>query len=133
MQSFEKIRDILRNSQIIAIVGLSPKENRPSHMVGKYLKENGYTIIPVNPGQSEILGERCYASLSEIPVKVDLVDIFRKSDDVPQIVEEAVACNIKNIWLQLGILSEEASNIAQDNDMGIIMDRCIKIDHQNLL
>lgn len=128
-----QLREILKNVKVIAVVGLSPKTNRPSNMVAKYLLEAGYTVIPVNPGQEEILGHKCYPSLDEVPNSVDLVDIFRKSDDVGPIVEAAVDKNIKYIWMQLGIRNEQAASLAKEHGCEVVMDRCIKIDHQNLI
>ena len=92
----------------------------------------GYTVIPVNPGQTEILGKKCYSSLSEIPEKVDIVDIFRKSEDVVPIVEEAIAIGAHVIWMQLDVVNERACTLAEEAGLAVIMDRCIKIDHNNL-
>ncbi len=124
-----EIKNIIAETRIIAIVGLSPKENRPSNMVGRYMQEAGFTIIPVNPGQTEILGETCYASLTDIPVKVDMVDIFRRPEDVVPIVDEAIAIGAKSVWMQQGIVNEESAQKAQDAGLSVVMDRCVKIDH----
>ncbi len=131
----QEIEKLLRNVKTIAIVGLSPKENRPSNMVARYLMHAGYTIYPVNPGHSQILGKTCYADLSAVPFPVDVVDIFRKSEDVLPIVEQAVLLKPlpKAIWMQQGIVNEPAAQLARDNGIFIVMDRCVKIDHQNLL
>lgn len=102
-------------------------------MVARYLIEAGYTVIPVNPGQSEILGLACYANLSEIPVNVDIVDIFRRSEEVFPIVEAAVEIGAKAVWMQQGIINHEAADFARERGLTVIMDRCIKIDHQDLL
>ncbi len=128
-----RLREILKSVRVIAVVGLSPKSNRPSNMVARYLIDAGYTVIPVNPGQEEILGLKCYASLDDVPGKVDLVDIFRRPEDVGPIVESAVSKDIKYIWMQLGIINDEAAAFARQHDCEIVMDRCIKIDHQNLM
>ncbi len=131
--NMKEIEKILQSSQTIAVVGLSPKENRPSNMVARYLKEAGYHIIPVNPGQTEILGEKCYPSLVDIPESVDLVDIFRKPEDVLPIVEEAVKIKAKAVWMQQGIINEAAAQLARENGLAVVMDRCVKIDHASLL
>jgi hypothetical protein len=131
MVSFE-IADILKSSKIIAVVGLSPKENRPSNQVARYLIDAGYTVIPVNPGQDEILGRKCYPNLAAIPVKVDVVDIFRKPEDVPPVVKEAIAIKAETVWMQLGISDEQAASMARNAGLKVVMDRCMKIDHMNL-
>ena len=132
LADMKKIKTILTNAQTIAIVGLSPKKNRPSNMVGQYLQEAGFSIIPVNPGQIEILGEKCYASLCDIPEIVDIVDIFRRSDKVGSIVDDAIAIRAGTVWMQLGIRNEQAAQKAKDAGIPVIMDRCIKIDHMAL-
>lgn len=131
----QEIENLLRNIHAIAMVGLSPKENRPSNIVARYLLAAGYVIYPVNPGHSQILGQTCYAELSAIPFPVDVVDIFRKSEDVLPIVEQAVRRKPlpKAVWMQQGIINEPAAQLARDNGIFVVMDRCIKIDHQNLL
>jgi predicted CoA-binding protein len=127
------IRRILTDSKTIAVVGLSPKPNRPSHQVALYLMEAGYTIIPVNPGQDAILGQICYSSLRDIPVPVDMVDIFRRSESVMPVVEEAIEIGARFIWMQEGVINEEASAKAERAGLTVIMNRCTKIDHMNLL
>ena len=127
------IRRILRDSQIIAVVGLSPKPQRPSYQVARYLMEAGYTIIPVNPGQDTILDLPCYRSLKAIPTQVDMVDIFRRPEAVLPIVEDAIAIGAKYIWMQEGIVHKEAAAKAEAAGLIVIMDRCTKIDHMNLL
>lgn len=126
------IRRILENHQVIAMVGLSPKEDRPSNHVARYLLAHGYTVIPVNPGQREILGQPCYASLKDIPVKVDMVDVFRNADDVPPIAAAAIAIGAKSLWLQLGVINEEAAEAATNAGLDVVMDRCPKIEHARL-
>lgn len=128
----KRVKEILEKVKTIAVVGLSPKENRPSNMVARYLKEHGYRIVPVNPGQSEILGETCYASLEDIPFPVELVDIFRRSEEVLPFVESAIAIKADYVWMQLGIENKEAEALAMENGLEVVMNRCIKIDHQNL-
>lgn len=128
-----RIKQILNSSKTIAIVGLSPRTIRPSHQVARYLMEAGYTVIPVNPGQKEILGQHCYPNLISIPVQVDIVDIFRKSDRVLPIVEDAVRIKTRTVWMQIGVVNESAAKIAQQAGIQVIMDRCIKTDHMNLI
>ena len=128
-----KIRQILKDSKIIAVVGLSPKSHRPSHQVAQYLMEAGYTIIPVNPGQDTILGRTSYPNLRDIPTHVDMIDIFRRPEEVVPIVEDAITIGAKFIWMQEGIVNEEAAAKAEAAGLSVIMDRCTKIDHMNLL
>lgn len=131
----QSIKKILTESKKIAIVGLSPKSSRPSNMVGRYLLEAGYTIYPVNPGQDEILGLPCYPDLASLPEPVEIVDIFRRSEDIPQVVEAvfSMATPPQTVWMQEGIVNEEAAAAAKKAGLFVVMDRCIKIDHQNLL
>ncbi len=131
----EQIKDILHNLKTIAVVGISPKEDRPSYVVASYLKSKGYRIIPVRPDGDEILGEKVYHSLSEIPkeIKVEVVDIFRRSEDVPPVVEEAIQSGAKAIWMQEGVIHKEAAEIAEKAGLKVVMDRCMKKDHQRLL
>lgn len=125
----DKIPKLLRDATSIAIVGLSPKRDRPSNMVARYLIDAGYTIYPVNPGQDEILGQKCYPSLLDIPDHIDIVNIFRKADDVGPIVEQAVQLDCKCVWMQQGIVNHVAAELARKNSKTVIMDRCIKVDH----
>ncbi len=124
------IRAILAQTEHIAVVGLSPKAGRPSHQVAAYLQQAGYHIIPVNPGQDEILGEPCYPGLRAIPGPVDLVDIFRRSDQVEPIVRDAIAINAPVVWMQQGIVNPRAARLAEEAGLTVIMDRCLKVDHQ---
>lgn len=133
LNQHQDVEQLLRQSKTIAIVGLSPKENRPSNMVGRYLLSAGYTIYPVNPGHAEILGQPCYPNLSAIPDKIDIVDLFRRSEEVLPFVEEAVRIGAKAVWMQLGIVNQQAAQYARDNGLAVIMDRCIKVDHSNLM
>ena len=128
-----EIGNLLRQARTIAIVGLSPKENRPSNMVGRYLLGAGYSLFPVNPGHNEILGLKCYPDLVSIPEHIDIVDIFRRSEDVYPIVEEAVKIGAGAIWMQLGIVNREAADYARQHGLLTVMDRCIKVDHSTLL
>lgn len=132
-QQTATIRRILKDSKTIAVVGLSPKPHRPSHQVARYLMEAGYTIIPVNPGQDNLLGLPCYPNLKAIPGPVDMVDIFRRSEFVVPIVEDAVIIGARFIWMQEGIVNEVAARKAEEAGITVIMDRCTKIDHMNLL
>lgn len=127
-----KIRIILQENKVIAIVGLSPKKNRPSHQVARYMQQAGYRIIPVNPGCEEILGQQCYPDLHAIPHPVDIVNIFRRSDQVEQVVRDAITIHAGVIWMQQGIVNPEAARIAEENGLYVIMDHCIQIDHRNL-
>lgn len=127
------VAGLLRRARTIAIVGLSPKESRPSNMVGRYLLNAGYTIFPVNPGQSEIFGLKCYPDLGSIPGQIDIVDIFRRSDEVMPVVREAVRIGAGAVWMQLGIVNQEAAEYARQHGLIAVMDRCIKVDHSLLL
>ncbi len=132
LSDFAEIKEILAQTKTIAVVGLSPKENRPSNDVARYLQKAGYTIIPVNPGQSEVLGEECYPSLLEIPEKIDMVNIFRRPEDVGPVVDQAIKIGAKVVWMQEGIVNEEAAANARAAGLTVIMDRCLKVDHANL-
>ena len=123
------IRTILSTTKTIAIVGLSPRSERPSYFVGSYLKSEGYRVIPVNPNATEILGERAYPDLLSIPDPVDVVDVFRKPEDCVEIARQAVAIHAKTLWLQLRIANLEAARIAEEAGLNVIMDRCLKIEH----
>jgi uncharacterized protein len=125
-------KELLLSSKVIAIVGLSPKEDKPSNTVAKYLKDAGYKVIPVNPGYDEILGETCYHSLADINEKIDIVDIFMRADIIMPVVDEAVRIKPKCIWLQLGIVNEEAKKAAENNNITFFMDVCIKREHERL-
>ncbi|GJM15419.1 MAG: hypothetical protein DHS20C13_07460 [Thermodesulfobacteriota bacterium] len=132
MESIETIKRILSESKTIAVVGLSAKWNRPSHFAAKYMKDHGYKIIPVNPAYEEVLGEKCYKSLLDIPEAVDIVDIFRRSEDVPPIVEDAIKIGAKVVWMQLTVVNEEAASKAREAGLEVVMDRCVKIEHGRL-
>jgi hypothetical protein len=130
------IRGILNTVKTVAMVGFSPKENRPSYFVFKYLLERGYRVIPVNPGQAgkEVLGQKIYASLSDVPVPIDMVDIFRASENVPPIVDEALTLTPKPqvIWMQLTVRNDEAAKRAEDAGLKVVMNRCPKIEYGRL-
>jgi len=124
---------ILKTCQTVAVVGLSPKPNRPSNMVASYLKENGYKIIPVDPRAGEILGEVCYTNLSSIPEPVDVVNVFRRPKEVPAIVEEAIKLGAKAIWMQEGVINHEAATQAMEAGLLVVMDKCMLKEHRKLL
>jgi len=126
------LRRVLHDNRVIAVVGLSPKWNRPSFFAAKYMLEHGYTIIPVNPVATEILGQKCYPDLAAIPVKVDLVDVFRKPEDVPPIADDAIRIGAKCLWLQLGVINREAADKAAAAGLDVVMDRCVKIEYARL-
>ena len=128
----EDIPAILKSYHTIAVVGLSPEPDRASHQVAAYLQSHGYRIIPVNPQCREVLGETCYASLKDIPEPVEVVDIFRKAEAIPGIVEEAVAVGARVIWMQLGLESSEAAAKARSAGLKVVMNRCMKIEHAKL-
>jgi len=131
--SSEEINAILQRYKTVAVVGLSPKPQRDSHKVAKYLKENYYRIVPVNPGQKEILGEKCYPNLKAIPFPIDLVDIFRKPEAIPPVVEDAIEIGAKVVWMQLGLAHNQAADKARKAGLQVVMNKCIKIEHSNVL
>ena len=132
MDDINSLRRILREHRVIAVVGLSADWFRPSYFAAKYMQEHGYRVIPVNPKYESILGEKCYKSLRAIPEKVQIVDVFRKTQDVPPIAEEAIAIGAKVLWQQLGVRHEEAARKAQAAGLDAVMDRCVKIEHARL-
>jgi len=123
---------ILKTYRKVAVVGLSPKPDRPSHRVASYLKGQGYRIIPVNTYAKEILGETCYPHLSSIPEPVDVVDIFRRSEAVLPIVEDAIKIGAKAVWMQEGVINEEAASLAKEAGLLVVMDRCMLKEHRKL-
>jgi predicted CoA-binding protein len=132
MTDITTLRRVLQESRTIAVVGLSADWNRPSNFAAKYMQEHGCRIIPVNPKASEILGETCYPDLRSIPLKVDMVDVFRRPQDVVPIAEDAVAIGARVLWLQIGVINEEARRIAEAGGLTVIMDRCVKIEYARL-
>jgi predicted CoA-binding protein len=126
--AYERLR-ILNKYKNIAMVGLSANQYRPSHFAAIYMLSYGYNIIPVNPAYQEILGRKCYPSLKEVPEKIEVVDVFRNSADVPPIAEEAIEIGAKVLWLQLGVINEAAALKAQQAGLEVVMDRCVKIEH----
>jgi uncharacterized protein len=127
------IAEILKSSHTIAVVGLSSNPMRASNGVAAYLKRAGYRIIPVNPRESEVLGEKSYASLEDVPEKIDIVDIFRRSEFVPEIVESAIRVGAKTIWMQEGVVHEEAAARARSAGLKVVMDRCTLKEHRKLI
>ena len=126
------LRRILCTSRTIAVVGLSAEWHRPSYFAAKYMQERGYRIVPVNPRYQEILGERCHATLTTIDVPVDIVDVFRKTEDVMPIAEQAIAIGAKCLWQQIGVKNEAAAELAAAAGLDVVMDRCVKIEHARL-
>ena len=124
---------ILKQSRVIAVVGLSPNWYRPSYFAAKYMQGHGYRVIPVNPNCAEVLGETCYPSISAISGPVDIVDCFRKPEEMPALAREAVAKGAKVLWMQLGIRSDEAARIACNAGLDVVMDRCVKIEHARIM
>jgi len=129
MDDSEKVRRILKTTRTIAVVGLSAQWHRPSFFAAKYLQEHGYRVIPVNPGYESILGEKCYKSLAEIPGKVDVVDCFRKSSEIPALAEEAIRIGAKVLWMQLGVENAAARATAEAAGLEVVENRCMKIEH----
>jgi len=125
----DPVNEILKSSRTIAVVGLSSSCHRPSYGVAKYMQSAGFRIIPVNPAETEVLGEKSYASLEDIPVRVDVVDIFRRSQFVPEIVEAAVRIGARAVWMQEGVIHSEAAERARGEGLLVVMDRCILKEH----
>ena len=132
MSTIAELRRILKTNHTIAVVGLSADWYRPSYFAAKYMQEHGFRIIPVNPKYDEILGEKCYPNLKAIPEPVDIVDVFRKPDDCVPIAQDAVAIGAKVLWLQLGVVNEEAARVAESGGLEVVMDRCVKIEYASL-
>jgi len=126
------LRCILANAKTVAIVGLSPKKDSPSHEVAEYLIEQGFRIFPVNPGCDEVLGQKCYPDLRSVPEHIDVVDIFRKPEAIPAIVEEAIQIGADNVWMQLGLEHEAAAQKAREAGLNVVMNRCMKQQHTRL-
>ena len=131
MSSIEE--DILKNYKTVATVGLSSNPERPSNIAAGYLKDNGYTIIPVNPNEKQVFGTDAYPDLRSVPQKVDVVQIFRKSEDVPPLVEDAIKMGAKAVWMQEGVINEAAAQRATGAGLAVVMDKCMKKEHQKLV
>ncbi|MEW5908311.1 MAG: CoA-binding protein [Thermodesulfobacteriota bacterium] len=127
-----KLKAVLNNSKTIAVLGLSPKPERDSFRVAKYLQENGYQIIPVRPGQEQILGQASVSSLNDIHEPVDIIDVFRRSDQIMEHAREALRIKPKLFWMQLGVENMEAAELLIENGINVVMNRCIKIEHARL-
>lgn len=129
MDDSDKLRRILKGSRTLAVVGLSAQWHRPSYFAAKYMQEHGYRVIPVNPTYDLILGEKSYKRLADIPVPVDIVDCFRKSEEIPALAEEAIAIGAKVLWMQLGVHNAEARRRAEAAGLEVVENRCVKIEH----
>ena len=139
MSSIHELRRILGTCRTLAVVGLSPQWHRPSFFAAKYMQEHGYRIVPINPSATEILGQRSYPSvtaaaqaLAQEGVRIDMVDCFRKSSDIPPLADEAIAIGARCLWLQIGVIHEEAAAKARAAGLDVVMDRCVKIEHARL-
>lgn len=134
MSTINELRRILESCRTLAVVGLSPQWHRPSFFAAKYMQAHGCRIVPVNPGATEILGERCYPSVTAAAQDhtIDLVDCFRRSEDIPPIAQEAIAVGAKCLWMQLGVINEAAAAQARAAGLDVVMDRCVKIEHARL-
>lgn len=132
MNDIATLRRILKQNNVIAVVGLSANWWRPSYFVAKYLKEHGYRVIPVNPAYQEVLGEKCYATLRDVPIKIDMVDCFRKTEEIPALADDAILIGAKCLWMQLGVVNHEAAARASGAGLDVVMDRCVKIEHGRL-
>ena len=127
------LRRILLRSRTLAVVGLSAQWHRPSYFAAKYMRDHGYRIHPVNPRYDEVLGQRCYPDLASLPEPVDIVDCFRKSEEIPAIAEAAIAIGAKVLWMQLGIVNDDAARLASAAGLDVVMNRCVKIEHARIL
>lgn len=127
------IPDLLRTSHVIAVVGLSSDDMRPSYGVAAYMQRAGYRIIPVNPNETEVLGEKAYARLEDVPEKIDIVDVFRRSVFVKGVVESAIRVGARAVWMQEGVVDEEAAKLGRDAGLEVVMDRCVLKDHRSLV
>lgn len=133
IQDNERLRAMLGDARVIAVVGHSDKPFRTSYQIAQYLRNAGYKVYPVNPTVEQIDGEKSYASLAEVPEPIDIVDVFRRSEYLEGVVEEAAKANAKAVWAQLGVASEGAASKAEEAGLDLVMDRCIKVDHQRLM
>ena len=125
--------NLLRNAKTIAVVGLSSRRTRPSYGVSEYMQSAGYRIIPVNPNESEVLGEKAYPSLDDVPERIDIVDIFRRSELVPEVVDAAIRIGARGVWMQEGVVHEDAAKLARAAGLEVVMDRCILKEHRRML
>lgn len=127
------LRRILSEYRTLAVVGLSSNWYRPSYFAAKYMQDHGYRVIPVNPNYEQVLGERCYPTLKAIPEPIDIVDCFRKSEEMLALAEEAIAIGAKVLWMQLGVINEAAARLASEAGLEVVMNRCVKIEHARLM
>ncbi|MCH9672325.1 MAG: CoA-binding protein [Gammaproteobacteria bacterium] len=132
MSDIPTLRRILQESKTIAVVGLSANWYRPSFFAAKYLQDHGYRVIPVTPAYEEVLGERCYPTLADVPEPIDVVDCFRRAEEIPSLAEQAIDVKAKCLWMQLGIVHEEARQRAESAGLDVVMDRCMKIEYARL-
>lgn len=132
MSDVSTLRRLLDTANTIAVVGLSDKVYRPSYFVGKYLLDHGYQVIPVNPVIDQVLGQKSYASLADVPVKVDMVDCFRRSEEMEELAEQSIAIGANCLWMQLGVENEQAQALAEAAGLDVVMNRCTKIEHARL-
>lgn len=133
VENDDALRDLIAGTKTIAVVGLSPRESRDSHRVAAYLQQQGYRIIPVNPNADEVLGERSYPSLRDLPEPVDMVDVFRRPEYVPDVAREAVEIGAKALWMQIGVINDEAAGMADEGGLQVVMDRCLMVEHGRLM
>lgn len=133
MNNDDALKEILLSAKTIASVGLSSNQEKESYGVASYLKEQGYRVIPVNPTATEILGEKAYPDLQSVPEKIDVVQVFRKPEDVPPVVDDAIKAGAKVIWMQEGIVNEEAAQKARDAGLQVVMDACMRASHKRLI
>ena len=133
MTDIDNLRRILTENKTIAVVGLSANWWRPSFFAAKYMQDHGYRIVPVNPNYDEVLGEKCYERIEDIPDPVDIVDIFQKHEVTPALAQSAVAIGARVLWLQLGVVNDESARIAESGGLEVVMNRCVKIEHARLL
>jgi predicted CoA-binding protein len=129
----DEVAQLLRATHTIAVVGLSDKPHRDSHRVAAYMQRRGYRIIPVNPAVSEVLGEKAYAQLKDVPEEIDLVNVFRRSDAVPEVVDSAIAVGARAVWLQLGIVHDAAARKARAAGLRVVQDQCLMVEHRRLV
>ena len=133
MDDIPTLRRILKENHVIAMVGLSANWYRPSFFAAKYMLDHGYRVIPVNPAYPEVLGQKCYPTLTEIPEQVDIVDCFRKSEEIVPLAEDAIAIGAKALWMQIGVVNEAAADKARKAGLDVVMDRCVKIEYARFL
>lgn len=133
MTSMVAGENLLRNAKTIAVVGLSSRRSRPSYGVSEYMQSAGYRIIPVNPNESEVLGEKAYPTLDDVPDHIDIVDVFRRSESVPEVVDAAIRVGAHGVWMQEGVIHEAAANLARAAGLEVVMDRCILKEHRKML